>query len=408
MLTIRTRSTQKDYDGFFCENDINFGSLVNLYNENTAFFLFIKLSHTDWKVRFSKLPSARKTQSGQKIYVELAGEGHKGDEESELLYNFLSSIFRDSSKVEEKINEIAQKIDFVFDKDFIDSLDDKRCAKETEVLINSKLKDFLQNYKQSSIESCNSPLQKENTVIVECITQTNIKVFFRKLHCICDKASEDEMVLVCTSKKLTLEDINSFSSQYSEKNERITILVENKTEGVDFPFEKEISTRTLIYNKKKHSKISFCHFLIELVLLCIIIFGCIYYIKDKDNTKSLFKELEKNNKKLSFENTELNNTIALNGTWISKDYDKQVTLNVQGNVCIVTGLTNYDIIYKLDKERQLLDIFAQLHTLDQIIKEYDSTIEETRNKYNKIIKIENEYIELFDDENKLIRFYKIN
>ena len=142
--------------------------------------------------------------------------------------------------------------------------------------------------------------------------------------------------------------------------------------------------------------------------MCIIIFGCIYYIKDKDNTKSLFKELEKNNKKLSFENTELNNTIALNGTWISKDYDKQVTLNVQGNVCIVTGLTNYDIIYKLDKERQLLDIFAQLHTLDQIIKEYDSTIEETRNKYNKIIKIENEYIELFDDENKLIRFYKIN
>lgn len=408
MLTIRTRSTQKDYDGFFCENDINFGSLVNLYNENTAFFLFIKLSHTDWKVRFSKLPSARKTQSGQKIYVELAGEGHKGDKESELLYNFLSFIFRDSSKIEETINEIARNIDFLFDTDFIDSLDDKRCTKETEVLINSKLKDFLQNYKQSSIESYNYNLQKENTVIVDCITQTNIKVFFRKLHCICDKASEDEMVLICTSKKLTLEDIDSFCKQYSGNNICVSILVENKTEGLVFPFKKEISSKGLISDKKKYSKTLFCHIFIELLLFSFIILGCIYYIKDKENTKNLFNQLEYDNEKLSLENAELYNMIALEGTWVSKDYDKQVIFDVHGNLCIISGLTNYDIIYKLDKEKENLDTIGQVHNLEQITKEHDSTLETILDKYNKTIRIKNNYIELIDDEKTIIKLYKKN
>ena len=405
MLTLRTRSTSKDYQSFFCEKELSFNDLTKLYDENSNFFLFVEIGLTDWKFRLFKLPSNRKSQSGQAIYVELAGNGHKGDKEACSFYNFISYLLSDFTGIKQKLEEVGKEFDSVFNKEYIDSLDDIRCTQETEDDINEKINKFFQKYDTSV--GGGEDNQARNSVFVDYMTQTNVKRFLGNLYCICNKESQNEMVLICSSKEiLTKDDINSFCSQYADKNTRITILLEKAIKELKFPYTIESNTlRINPSDKKKHFP---GHLIFELFLFSLLIAGCIYFYIDKKRTEEFISQLKYDNEKISSENKILNDNNALQGTWIAKNNDKQVSLIIQGNICRLIGLSNYDIIYQLDEENRKLDTIGQLHSLNQIVREYDSKREEILDKYNKTIRIQDDCIVLISDEKTIIKMYKQN
>lgn len=395
MITLKTRSTTKDYDGFFGRTVFNWDEYSNLRREDTKFCILVKIDKTDWRIFFSKLPSARKTQMGQSIYVELAGKGQKGEPDSRRFYNLISYSLRDPLHVEATMSDIAKKFDSVFNSDFIDFFDDKRHDQKGEELLESKMPDFFNMFEgQNLVDEDNiKEGQNKSMLYVDCLTSSSKNKFLGKLSSICDRNSTEEIVLVCTFHSLSFDDVNSFCTHFVGKNIPISIFVENSN-GWKLPYIKEIVPTVLDSNsKKKLLKTWLGHLLAEFLILSIAVAIGSLYNKSKVKIDTLSLQLEQLQKK-----------DALQGTWVSEKGDAK--LEIQGNSYILTGQTNYAIVGKIDYDNGRLNAQGQLHNLDQIAKEQDSTIETLESRYLRYFKQDDDFIELTDSEGKKFQLYK--
>lgn len=405
MITIKTRSTAKDYDGFWGRTSFNWEEYSKVRNEDTKFCILAQVTKSDWKICFSKLMSGRKTQMNQSIYLELAGKGQKGDEESRYFYNLISYSLSKPLDIESTLSDIAKHADEVFNTDFIDSLDDKRHTQEAEQLLAAKMPEFFKKFENQKLfgKDFTGEKQKTNNVYVDCLTSSNKDKFLGKLSVICDRSSSDEMILVCTFRSLSFADVNSFCTHFVGKNMPLSILVENTGNGLKLPYNAEIAERVLGTNtKKKLLRTWLGHLLIEFLMLSIAI--AIVILCQKRNEK--IAEKQKEIDYLTSQLDSLQQKEALQGTWSLKEGDIPVKLEIQGNCFILTGQTNYAIVGEIDKESGLLRCIGQLHNLEQLAKEQDSTKDRLHSQYNREFKQTSGYIEVTDNDKKMLQLYK--
>lgn len=396
MITLRTRSTTKDFDVFFGQSDFSWNKYDSLRAQNPEFCIFVETTKVDWRIYFSKIPSNRKTHMGQAIYAELAGKGQKGDKDARFFYNLIAHALSNPFKIKEAISEIKEKFDAIFDSAFIDSLDDKRCTSETEQFINSKMQEFFKGFEnQEAMEYSNG--QKANTLYVDCLTNSTKDAFLKKLSCICDRNVKDEVVLVCTFSPLSYDGINDFCKQFSGKNMAVSILVENANgaKGMKLPYNADIASSVLDSGgKKKLLKTWLYHLLTEFLMLSLIVIGRICFYKKQE--------------KLTLQIEEFQNKEVLQGTWTSNDASTPVTLIIQGDSFTLIGQTNYAIVGDVAKSDGMLNATGQMHNLEQLAKEQDSEIDRLKIQYSRKFKPTAKYIEITDSDKKTLKLYKRN
>ena len=421
MITIRTRSSAKDYDNFFGRSEVFWDSYKALHKENTQFCVFVELDGRDWKAFFSKIPSERKSQMGQPIYVELTGKGQKGDEDALRFYNLISYALKDPIHIEKGLTDISKKCDSVFDAAFIDSLDGKRHTAEAEKMLAEKMQVFFKNFEGEKVPSVPSGNgQKARTVHVDCLTPSSKEMFLSNVSRICSTENREEMVLVCTFKPLSFAEINSFCTQFSGKELPISILVES-VGSLKLPYTADIAQSVLNSgnSKKKLLKIWLGHLLVEFLMLSLLVLGVIMVLRKnakleqgKTQNETLHQDLQRvseEKKALEEKVQELSRLQALQGRWASfqNEGEEPVSLFISGEAFALSGLTNYAIVGKIDKDSGLLKGTGKVHTIAQLAQEGDSKEEELEAQLLRNFSQKDGYIEVVkNSDGETVRLYK--
>ena len=306
MITIRSRSTLKDYDTFFGTSSFNFDSYKIFCSEDTAFCIAAEITENSYKAYFHKINSKRKSQMGQSIYAEIACKGQRGDEDSKKFYNFAASCLEKPLDIVPTLSKISEKFDSVFTADVVDGFDDTRHTAETERLVSEKLTEFFNLFEKQTVEAPANIL-KPRTVSVNVLTPSSKKTFLKQLANITDKTDKQPMILVCTKKSISKEKLNAFCKKSVEKKQSLFVLVDKAESSLKLPYNAEIEQSVLEKTSSKTLllKTWLGHLLTEIIFICVICVGGNSFLKQNKNLKSENARLTAENKELAVKNETL-------------------------------------------------------------------------------------------------------
>lgn len=206
---------------------------LNYIRDGSEIDIYLETNSDKWFLYFGKIPSQRKSSTGQSIHSSIIAEGQLADDNSKkLVYKLLHNAFSGFSVEKAIANNITPFFEKEFDADFINSLDGKRNDEQNSKLIDEKIISFINKLPEittnsklielSNLEFNNYDKKNLNGDVLPIIYSILFSEF-RKNYC-----------FVCTSTKLDSEEKRNLISNDASKFSGV-VLTTNEVGCENFP-----------------------------------------------------------------------------------------------------------------------------------------------------------------------------